>query len=61
METWAAVACNRRPFYFGHNDNTTTSYSIFKSMMISRRLGGGNEAYYTYVEAADNDANKDST
>jgi len=28
--------------------------------MISRRLGGGNEAYYTYVEDADNDANKDS-
>ena len=34
--------------------------------MISRRLGGGNEAYYTrvtfrlYVEETDNDANKDS-
>ncbi len=29
-------------------------------MMISRRLGGDDEAYYTYVEEADNDANKDS-
>ena len=29
-------------------------------MMIPRRLGGGNEAYYTYVEEADDDANKDS-
>ena len=28
--------------------------------MISRRLGGDDEAYYTYVEEADNDANKDS-
>jgi hypothetical protein len=28
--------------------------------MISRRLGGGDEAYYTYVEKADNDINKDS-
>jgi len=38
----------------------TKRYSISKSMMISRRLGGGNEAYYTYVEEADDDANKDS-
>ena len=29
-------------------------------MMISRRLGGGDEAYYTYVEEADDAANKDS-
>jgi len=29
-------------------------------MMISRRLEGGDEAYYTYVEEADDDANKDS-
>ena len=28
--------------------------------MISRRLGGGDEAYYTYVEETDNDANEDS-
>jgi len=28
--------------------------------MISRRLGGGDEAYCTYVEEADDDANKDS-
>ena len=28
--------------------------------MISRRLGGGDEAYYAYVEEDDNDANKDS-
>jgi len=34
--------------------------TIFKSKMISRRLGGGNEAYFTYVEEADDDANKDS-
>jgi len=36
-------------------------------MMISRRLGGGDEAYnlkvsrYTYVEEADDDVNKDCT
>jgi hypothetical protein len=30
-------------------------------MMISRRPGGGDEAYYAYVEEADDDANKDST
>jgi hypothetical protein len=42
------------------------SYTSFKSKMISRRLGGGDEAYFTrvtfrlYVEEADNDANKDS-
>jgi len=34
--------------------------TISKSKMISRRLGGGNEAYFTYVEEADDDANKDS-
>jgi hypothetical protein len=28
--------------------------------MISRRQGGGDEAYCTYVEEADDDANKDS-
>jgi hypothetical protein len=28
--------------------------------MISRRQGGGDEAYFTYVEEADNEANKDS-
>jgi hypothetical protein len=28
--------------------------------MILRRLGGDDEAYYTYVEETDNDANKDS-
>ena len=27
--------------------------SISKSMMIPRRPGGGDEAYYTYVEEAD--------
>ncbi len=31
-----------------------------KSKMILRRLGGGDEAYYTYVEEAYNDANKNS-
>ena len=42
------------------------SYTISKSKMILRRLGGGDEAYNlkvtrcTYVEEADNDANKDS-
>jgi hypothetical protein len=35
-------------------------YFISKSEMISRRLGGGNEAYCIYVEKADDDANKDS-
>jgi hypothetical protein len=28
--------------------------------MILRRLGGGDETYYTYVEETDNDANKNS-
>jgi hypothetical protein len=28
--------------------------------MISRRQGGGDEAYYIYVEEADDAANKDS-
>lgn len=28
--------------------------------MISRRPGGGDKAYYAYVEEADGDANKDS-
>ena len=31
-----------------------------KSKMILRRLGGGDEAYYAYVEEADNDVNKNS-
>jgi hypothetical protein len=34
--------------------------TISKSKMILRRLGEGDEAYYTYVEEADNDANKNS-
>jgi hypothetical protein len=34
--------------------------TISKSKMILRRLEEGNEAYYTYVEAADDDANKNS-
>ena len=37
-----------------------SAYSISKSKMISRRQGGGDEAYCTYVEEADDDANKDS-
>ncbi|OIP91146.1 MAG: hypothetical protein AUK24_03385 [Syntrophaceae bacterium CG2_30_49_12] len=32
----------------------------YKSKMISRRQGGGDETYYTYVEKADDTANKDS-
>ena len=36
------------------------SNTSFKSKMILRRLGGGDEAYYTYVEEADTDANKNS-
>ena len=36
------------------------AYSISKSKMISRRLGGRDETYYTYVEETDNDANKNS-
>jgi len=35
-------------------------YTISQSKMISRRLGGGDEAYRVYVEEADDDANKDS-
>src|SRR5450759_1597735 len=33
---------------------------ISKSKMILRRQGGGDEAYCTYVEEADDAANKDS-
>ena len=29
--------------------------------MILRWLGGGDEAYFTYVEEADNDVNKNSS
>ncbi len=36
------------------------SNTISKSKMILRRLGEGDETYYTYVEKADNDANKNS-
>jgi len=36
------------------------SYASSKSKMISRRQGGGDEAYCTSVEEADDDANKDS-
>ena len=36
------------------------SNTSFKSKMILRRLGGGDEAYCIYVEDADNDANKNS-
>ena len=35
-------------------------YTGSKSKMISRRLGGGDEAYYTYVEDTDDEANKNS-
>jgi hypothetical protein len=38
-------------------DNNTIS----KSKMISRRQERGNETYCTYVEEADDAANKDST
>ena len=37
-----------------------SSYTISKSKMISRRQGGGDDAYCTYVEEADDAANKDS-
>jgi hypothetical protein len=36
------------------------AYTTFKSKMISRRQGGGDEAYFTYVEEAEDEANKDS-
>jgi hypothetical protein len=34
--------------------------AISKSKMILRRLGEGDETYFTYVEEADNDVNKNS-
>jgi len=40
--------------------NLICSNTIFKSKMISRRQGGGDEAYYIYFEETDNAANKDS-
>jgi len=40
--------------------NIHKSKSSSKSKMISRQLGGGNEAYYAYVEEADDEAIKDS-
>ena len=51
-----------RMYKLCHNlhDRQLSFYTISKSKMILRRLGGGNEAYYTYVEEADNDANKNS-
>jgi hypothetical protein len=36
------------------------TYTISKSKMISRRQAEDDEVYFTYVEEADNDANKDS-
>jgi len=36
------------------------SNTISKSRMISRQQGGGGEAYYKYVEEADDYADKDS-
>ena len=44
-----ADACKKLCWCFKNGCNT-----ISKSKMISRRHGGGNEAYYTYVEEADN-------
>jgi hypothetical protein len=35
-------------------------YIPFKSKMISKRQGEGNEAYYTYIEEADDAANAES-
>ena len=37
-----------------------SSNKTSKSKMISRRQGGGDEAYCVYVEDADDEANKDS-
>ena len=43
------------PLFANMPCNTTS-----KSKMLLRRLGGSDEAYYTYVEETDNDANKNS-
>ena len=37
-----------------------SNYVASKSKMISRRQGGGDEAYFVYVEEADDEVNKDS-
>jgi hypothetical protein len=42
------------------NDASASGYTISKSKMISRRQGGGDETYFTYVEEPDDAANKDS-
>ena len=44
---------NDPAFFVSFNTNS-------KSKMMLRRLDEGDEAYYTYVEEADNDANKNS-
>jgi len=50
--------------YLRHGHQCRTPHfvakTISKSKMILRRLGGGDEAYYKYIEEADNDANKNS-
>jgi hypothetical protein len=40
------------------NRKESDHYTISKSKLILRRLGGGDKAYYTYVEEAYNDAKK---
>jgi hypothetical protein len=50
--------------YLRHGHQCRTPHfvakTISKSKMILRRLGGGDEAYYKYIEEADNDATKNS-
>ncbi|MEQ8162702.1 MAG: hypothetical protein ABRQ34_04225 [Smithellaceae bacterium] len=53
MEMYAG-GDKKPPFSFVADDGPAkSSYSISKSMMIPWRLGGGDEAYYPYVEEAD--------
>ena len=54
------MSTGSRETYISSPDPIVYAYSISKSMMISRRLGGGDEAYFRYVEEADDDANKGS-
>jgi hypothetical protein len=41
-------------FVDGRNRSKFIVIPFFKSKMMLRRLGGGDEAYYTYVEEVDN-------
>jgi len=62
MKSWTyCLRYARNPNLFLKGWKLFTYYATSKSKMILRRQGGGDDAYYcTYVEEADDAANKDS-